>query len=205
MNHAINPDAPATAEELARFAALQAQFARSYAEMYEDHNAPRTVVVVPSLTFDQDVIARISGAHHYEERMLCLLLLLRMPRTQVIFVTSTTIPESIIDYYLHLLPGVPGLHARRRLTLVSCDDAAHLPLTRKVLERPRVIERIRELVAHPAAAHMTCEPAAGRLSYQLHSIGARFFRGLPASGNVRENGEGEVEWRTGVCGSLPLH
>jgi len=31
-----------------------------------------------------------------------------------------------------------------------------LPLTRKILERPRVIERIRELVAHPAAAHMTC-------------------------------------------------
>jgi hypothetical protein len=156
VNHAINPDAPATAEELARFAALQAQFARSYAETYDDHNAPRTVVIVPSLTFDQDVIARISGAHHYEERMLCLLLLLRMPRTQVIFVTSTTIPESIIDYYLHLLPGVPGLHARRRLTLVSCDDAAHLPLTRKILERPRVIERIRESVAHPAAAHLTC-------------------------------------------------
>jgi len=152
----INPDAPTTAEELARFGVLQAQFARSYAEMYDDHNAPRTVVIIPSLTFDQDVIARISGAHHYEERMLCLLLLLRMPRTQVIFVTSTTIPESIIDYYLHLLPGVPGLHARRRLTLVSCDDASHVPLTRKILERPRVLERIRESMAHPAAAHMTC-------------------------------------------------
>jgi hypothetical protein len=59
--------------------------------------------------------------------MLCLLLLLRMPRTRVIYVTSTPISESIIDYYLHLLPGVPGLHARRRLTLVSCNDASPVP------------------------------------------------------------------------------
>ena len=35
--------------------------------------------------------------------------------------------------------------------LVSCDDASHVPLTRKILERPRVIERIQEAVAHPAA------------------------------------------------------
>jgi hypothetical protein len=152
----LNLDAPATPEELRRFGELQAQFARSYTRIYDDRNAPRTVVIVPSLDFDEDVLARIHGAHHYEERMLCLLLLLRMPRTQVIFVTSTTIPESIIDYYLHLLPGVPGLHARRRLTLVSCDDASRVTLTRKILERPRVLERIRESIAHPGAAHLTC-------------------------------------------------
>ena len=178
MINSINPDAPATAEELARFGALQAQFARSYAEMYDDHNAPRTVVIVPSLTFDQDVITRISGAHHYEERMLCLLLLLRMPRTQLIFVTSTTIPESIIDYYLHLLPGVPGLHARRRLTLVSCDDAAHVPLTRKILERPRVTR------AHPRVGG-----PSGRRAHDLrhgHRAGAQAGAGAePADLRLR--------------------
>ena len=152
----MNADAPATPEDLRRFGELQAQFARSYAEIYDDRNAPRTVVIVPSLDFDADVLTRIHGAHHYEERMLCLLLLLRMPRTQVVFVTSTAIPESIIDYYLHLLPGIPGLHARRRLTLISCDDASRMTLTRKILGRPRVLERIRESIAHPTAAHMTC-------------------------------------------------
>jgi hypothetical protein len=117
---------------------------------------PRTVLIVPSLSLDQQVMARISGVHHYEERMLCLLLLLRMPRTRVIYVTSTPISETIIDYYLHLLPGVPGLHARRRLTLVSCNDASPAALTRKILERPRVLDRIREAVPDPATAHMTC-------------------------------------------------
>jgi hypothetical protein len=101
-------------DELARFDDLEKQFALSYGEIFGDPGLPRTVLIVPSLSFDQEMLAKISGAHHYEERMLCLLLLIRMPRTRVIYVTSTPIPEAIIDYYLHLLPGVPGLHARRR-------------------------------------------------------------------------------------------
>jgi len=140
----------------ARFRALQTQFSRSFSALFDDPNLPRTVLIVPSLTLDQEVLARISGVHHYEERSLCLLLLLRMPRTRVIYVTSTPVSETIIDYYLHLLPGVPGLHARRRLTLVSCDDASPMPLARKILERPRVLERIRQAIPERASAHMTC-------------------------------------------------
>jgi hypothetical protein len=155
--HIVNDlAAPPTAEELARFSELQTQFSRSFSALFEDPNLPRTVLIVPSLTLDPEVLAKISGAHHYEERSLCLLLLLRMPRTRVIYVTSMPVPETIIDYYLHLLPGVPGLHARRRLTLVSCDDASPLPLTRKILQRPRVLERIRQAIPDRASAHITC-------------------------------------------------
>ena len=119
-----NPYAPPDAADLARFAALQQRLAESFTAIFENPAAPKTVVVIPSLSLDQEVMAKVSGAHHYEERMLCLLLLLRMPRTQVVYVTSRPIAEPIIDYYLHLLPGIPGQHARRRLTLVSCDDAS---------------------------------------------------------------------------------
>ena len=143
-------------EVRARFAALQAAFAGSYQHLVADRNAPRTVVIVPSLTLDQDVMARVTGAHHYEERMLCLLLLLGLPRTNVVFVTSTPIPEPIIDYYLHLLPGIPAQHARRRLLLLSCHDASRAPLTAKILARPRLIRRIAEALPDPASAHMTC-------------------------------------------------
>lgn len=147
---------PATPGELARFAELQAALARSFSGTIEDPLAPRTVLVVPSLTLDAEVMAKISGVHHYEERMLCLLLLLRMPRTQVVYVTSTPVPQPIVDYYLHLLPGIPGEHARRRLTLIACEDAAPVPLTRKILERPRVLERMAGAIGDPAAAHMSC-------------------------------------------------
>jgi len=152
----VDIDAPVTADEVAAFRDLQERFACSFSEIFADSAKPRTVLIIPSLTLDQQVMARISGAHHYEERMLCLLLLLRMPRTRVIYVTSTPTSETIIDYYLHLLPGIPGVHARRRLTLISCNDASPVPLARKILERPRVLDRIREAIPDRASAHMTC-------------------------------------------------
>jgi hypothetical protein len=152
----VDIDAPATPVELARFGQLEKQFAQSFSEIFNDPSLPRSVLIVPSLSLDQQVMAKISGVHHYEERLLCLLLLLRLPRTRLVYVTSTPIPETIIDYYLHLLPGVPSLHARQRLTLLTCNDASPVALTRKILDRPRLLERIREAIPNLASAHMTC-------------------------------------------------
>lgn len=101
-------------------------------------------------------MSKVPGVHHYEERMLCLLILLRMPRTKLVFVTSQPIHDSIIDYYLHLLPGIPSKHARRRLTLLSCYDASPIPLSRKILARPRILETIRSAIDDPSSAHMSC-------------------------------------------------
>jgi hypothetical protein len=41
------------------------------------------------------------------------------------------------------------------MTLLSCHDASDVPLTRKILDRPRLMERIREAIPDPHAAHMT--------------------------------------------------
>ena len=72
-----NLDAPATADEIARFRTLQRQLTQSFTEIFGNLAAPRTVLILPSLSFDQQIMAKVSGVHHYEERMLCLLLLLR--------------------------------------------------------------------------------------------------------------------------------
>ena len=149
-------DAPPSAADRLRFDALQADLVRQFETIFADPHGARTVLILPSLSLDQQVMAKVSGVTHYEERMLCLLLLLRMPRTRVVYVTSTAIPEAIIDYYLHLLPGIPSEHARRRLALLSCDDGRPVPLTQKILERPRLIARLREAVGETRAAHMTC-------------------------------------------------
>ncbi|MDJ0839952.1 MAG: peptide ligase PGM1-related protein [Acidobacteriota bacterium] len=124
--------------------------------MFPDPMAPRTVVIIPSLTLDPEILAKISGAHHYEERMLCLLMLLRFPRTQLIFVTSQPVDPIIVDYFLNLLPGVPVNHARKRLVLMSCYDASPVSLTTKVLARPRLVARMKEKMQYPQSAHMTC-------------------------------------------------
>src|SRR5947208_7824428 len=112
----------------------------------------QTIVVVPSMSID----AINSGAviHAYEERFLFLLLLLRQPRARLIYVTSRTILPSIIDYYLDLLPGVIPSHARQRLFLPSPMDGSVRSLSEKLLERPRLIERIRSLILDPDRAHL---------------------------------------------------
>ncbi len=145
---------PGSEQERAEFARLQATLPRMFREIFPDPAAPRTIVVLPSLSLDADVLARIAGAHHYEERMLSMLMLLRMPRTRVIYLTSETIADEIVDYYLHLLQGVPTAHARARLMLFACFDGSARPLTEKILERPRLIERVREAIGAPAAAHI---------------------------------------------------
>ncbi len=142
-------------DENARLRALQNHFRTTYKDIFGNPAAPRTVVIVPSITFDRDVLARIAGVNHYEERMLCLLLLLRFPRTRIVYLTSTPIAEPIIDYYLHLLSGIPGQHARKRLVLLSCYDSSNAPLTAKILARPRLIQRIKAEIPDPLSAHLT--------------------------------------------------
>ncbi len=143
-------------QEIRSFARLQERLAPMFRRIFPDPLAPRTVVVVPSLTLDVHLLGKISGVQHYEERMLCMLMLLRLPRTHVVYLTSQPVDPAIVDYYLHLLPGIPGGHARRRLTLLACHDATPVSLTRKILDRPRLMRRIRDAIPDPATAHMTC-------------------------------------------------
>lgn len=138
------------------FAKLQRRLTTMVERIFPNPLAPRTVVVLPSLSFDPDELTKITGVHHYEERMLCLLMLLQLPRTRVIYLSSQPIHETIIDYYLHLLPGIPGKHARQRLTMLSCHDSSNKPLTQKVLQRPMMLQRIRENIVGWDAAHITC-------------------------------------------------
>lgn len=139
-----------------QFGRLQQSLAEMYQQIFPDRLARRTVVVVPSLSLDPAELAKIDGAHHYEERMLCLLMLLQLPNTRLIYVTSQAISQTVIDYFLHLLPGIPSTHARRRLTMLDCCDASALPLVQKILDRPRLIHKIREAIQEPDSAHISC-------------------------------------------------
>jgi hypothetical protein len=143
-------------EERSLYLDLQNQLKQQFAEIWPDDSQARAVVVVPSLSLDEGMAEKIAGHHHYEERLLCMLMLLRKPRTRLIYVTSHAIDPAIIDYYLHLLPGIPGRHARERLTLLNCNDISPKALTAKILDRPRLIERIRQAIPSGVSAHLVC-------------------------------------------------
>ncbi|MBK7433551.1 MAG: carboxylate-amine ligase [Chitinophagaceae bacterium] len=138
------------------FASLQKRFTAHFYEIFLNDLAEKTVVIIPSLTLDREILRTVRGAVFYEERLLCMLLLLRMPRTRLVYVTSVPIDSQIIDYYLHLLPGISEYHARERLTLLSCYDSSETALTKKILDRPRLINRIREHIRVPEMTHMAC-------------------------------------------------
>ncbi|MEO6813539.1 MAG: ATP-grasp domain-containing protein [Ginsengibacter sp.] len=142
--------------EIFEFKQLQQQFRAQYESFFPDRMAMETIVIVPSLTLDPEILAKIDGIIHYEERMLCLLMLLRRPNTHVVFLTSMPVHNIIMDYYLHLLPGITNYHSRQRLTTLSCFDASNKSLTQKILDRPRLIERIRKSIPQGHKAHMAC-------------------------------------------------
>ncbi|MDT5149634.1 MAG: hypothetical protein QOI01_1367 [Mycobacterium sp.] len=113
-----------------------------------------SVVVVPSISIERPTASSGTVMQAMEERALFLLLLLRQPRLRMIYVTSQPVSESIIEYYLGLLPGVIPSHARARLTLVPVGDSSPVPLSSKLLARPRLLEHIRSLIPNPARSHL---------------------------------------------------
>lgn len=146
----------ASTGEVALFKKLQERFAAQYESVFSNDMAYKTVVIIPSFTLDIEILAKIDGVQYYEERLLCLLMLLRMPHTHVIYVTSMPIDPAIVDYYIHLLPGITGYHARQRLTLLSCFDSSPRPLTEKILERPRLLQRIKDNIPPTHLSHLSC-------------------------------------------------
>ena len=113
-----------------------------------------SVVVVPSISIERTTASSGTVTQAMEERALFLLLLLRQPRLQMIYVTSQPISEAIIEYYLGLLPGVIPSHARARLTLVPVGDASGTSFSSKLLARPRLLREIRSLIPNPARCHL---------------------------------------------------
>jgi hypothetical protein len=146
---------PGSTEEREAFLALQPRLQSMFEQRYPDPRHPRAVVVLPGLSLDRETLTKLVGAQHYEERQLSMLTWLRLPRAKVIFLTSAPVPESLVDYYLGMLTGVPYGHARRRLVLLSCNDNSDEALTRKILRRPRLVQRIREAITDPAVTHLT--------------------------------------------------
>jgi PGM1 C-terminal domain len=113
-----------------------------------------SVVVVPSVTLDPAVPGAGSMAQAFEERFLFLLLLLRQPRLRMIYVTSMPIRPSIIEYYLALLPAVIPSHAMARLNLLSVGDSSPVPLSAKLLERPRMLSKIAAIIPNRQRCHL---------------------------------------------------
>jgi hypothetical protein len=156
----MNPSPPFSweltlAEEIAAFEQLKPRLRDVWATLTMRDEEPHTSVVVPSLTLDRASLSKLPGASFYEERLLFLLIRLRNPRARMVYVTSQPVHPLILEYYFQLLAGIPASHARSRLTLLCAYDASPRSLTEKVLDRPRLVQRIRDGILDPARAYLT--------------------------------------------------
>ena len=141
--------------EIAEFERLKPRLRDLWGVLTAREEEAYTSVVIPSLTLDQSELTKLEGASYYEERLLFLLIRLRNPQAHMVYVTSQPIHPLVLEYYFQLLVGIPASHARARLTLLCAHDASPRSLTEKILERPRLIQRIRYGVRDPSRAFMT--------------------------------------------------
>ena len=143
------------AEAMVQFEKLQAKLIplwRSISGLDPKEQEEQTVVIVPSQSIEFD--CKGAEMQSYEERMLFLLMLLRQPRTRMIYVTSQKILPETLDYYMSLMPGVITSHAMERFINIAPEDRSPRGLTRKLLERPHLCEKIRSLIPDPDRAHL---------------------------------------------------
>ena len=143
-------------DEARAFEALKPRLAALWADVFPRDDEPYTSVIVPSITLDDggDPFRRQTARFH-EETLLFLLMRLRNPQARVVYVTSQPIPSFVMDYYLHFLAGIPASHAASRLTLLSVHDSSPRALTQKILERPRLLEKIGAAIPDRGRAYMT--------------------------------------------------
>ena len=142
-------------QEIAEFELLKPRLLDLWNALSAREEEPYTSVVIPSLTLDQSELSKLEAASFYEERLLFLLIRLRNPQARMVYVTSQPIHPLVLEYYFQLLAGIPGSHARSRLTLLCVYDGSPRSLTEKVLERPRLIQRIRYGIPDRSRAFMT--------------------------------------------------
>ncbi|MFT4511946.1 MAG: hypothetical protein ACI91B_000629, partial [Planctomycetota bacterium] len=133
-------------DEREAFKALQGRLQSIWEDVQNQPRAPHSCLVIPSLSFDQEELRKVTGVPFYEERLMFMLMRLRRPGARLMYITSQPVDADIVDYYLQMLVGVPPTHARRRLTMLCVQDASPRALTEKILERPRVIDRIRQWI-----------------------------------------------------------
>jgi hypothetical protein len=156
--------------ESARFKRLQQQLSVVWQRYQEDPCYEHTSVIVPSMSVNQEELAKVTGAAFYEERLMFALIRLRNPNARLIYVTSQPVHPDVVDYYLQLLDSVSASHARRRLHMVSVFDASPRPLSEKILERPNLLRRLQRFIGDTEHAYMTCynsTPLERRIALEL--------------------------------------
>lgn len=105
---------------------------------------PHTVVVLPSYSVDTTLLARygrnIPALEH--RQLLAMLMLPRLPRGEMVFVTAKLPTPRVLEYYLSFVPEDRRSDTLARTHLLEVPDESPRSITAKLLDRPDLIARI---------------------------------------------------------------
>ncbi|MEH2206889.1 MAG: peptide ligase PGM1-related protein [Nostoc sp.] len=134
--------------ESEQFRILQTRLPHHGLELEDFGDEEIDILVVPSISLNQEDAQTILGIQHWEERLLPYLALLKYPNIRLVYVTSQPLHPALVDYYLHILLGVTFSNSdiSDRLIFFSTYDSSFNPLSSKIIERPRLIQQIRQVL-----------------------------------------------------------
>ncbi len=163
------------------FETLQASLNRAVALNRPGESWPHVMVVLPSLSLGEAVLAhygpRLPALEH--RYLAAFFLLHRIPTCEVIYVTTLAPSEEVMDYCASLLPGAAGADARARFHGIALGDMSLRGVAEKLLDRPDLVTAIRERIGgRPAFLEpWNVTAAEARLALEL---------GVPVNGSRPE-------------------
>ena len=163
------------------FDSLQMSLNRAVSLNRPGQNWPHVVVVLPSLSLGEAVLAhygpRLPALEH--RYLAAFFLLHRIPNCEVIYVSTLAPSEDVLDYCAALLPHGAQADARRRFQCVALGDMSMRSVAEKLLDRPDLMASIRERIGgRPAFLEpWNVTDAEARLALEL---------GIPINGSEPE-------------------
>lgn len=113
---------------------------------------PRVVIVMPSFSMGPALLSHY--AHRIpalEQRDLYGVLLLSNPSCRVVYLSVQRIPDYLVEYVVSLVPSLDLADVRRRLALITVDDASPRSLAAKLVDRPDLLARVHDFVGSDPA------------------------------------------------------
>jgi hypothetical protein len=106
------------------------------------------VITLPSFSLGESLL------HHYGDRIpslehryiVAMLMLHRFDECEMLFVLSEALRPEILDYYISLVPRERQISVGERFRVVGLGDPTHRSVAAKLLDRPDLIQRVRDLV-----------------------------------------------------------
>jgi hypothetical protein len=106
------------------------------------------VITLPSFSLGESLL------HHYGDRipslehryLVAMLMLHRFDECEMLFVLSEAPRPEILDYYISLVPASRRTSVGERFRVVGLGDRTHRAVAAKLLDRPDLVQRVRDLV-----------------------------------------------------------